>query len=73
MKVPFNDLTFQNEAVKTQIEQQFRKCITESKYIGGSALSEFERSFSQYVGMDHCIGTGNCTDALESGKLAFLK
>jgi len=65
MKIPFNDLTFQNQGIRVQLENQFRNCLDESIYIGGSALMEFEYSFAKYLGTDNCIGTGNCTDALE--------
>ena len=65
MKVPFNDLSFQNQKIRGQIEEQFQNCLEDSVYIGGSALSDFEYSFANYIGIDHCIGTGNCTDALE--------
>jgi len=65
MKVPFNDLTFQNQSIQSKIEEQFKKCLEESVYIGGKALSDFENSFARYLDVKHCIGTGNCTDALE--------
>ena len=65
MKVPFNDLSIHNREIQAKIEAQFKKCLNESVYIGGKALSNFEESFARYIGVNHCIGTGNCTDALE--------
>lgn len=65
MIVPFNDLSFQNKSIQSKIEGQIKKCLEESVYIGGKALTDFESSFAHYLDVKYCIGTGNCTDALE--------
>ena len=65
MKVPFNDLSFQNNQIRSEIEACFKQSLDNSYYVGGSVVTEFETAFSDYLGADFCIGTGNCTDSLE--------
>jgi len=65
MKIPFNDLTYQNNIVKTEILEIFKESFYRSVYIGGIWVEEFEEKFAAYIGVRHCIGVGNCTDALE--------
>lgn len=42
-----------------------REVLETAAFIGGPALSRFERAFAQYIGVDHAIGVANGTDALE--------
>jgi len=39
--------------------------ISTCNFIGGEAVRQFEYAFSEYLGVDHCIGVGNGTDAIE--------
>ncbi|MCH7513126.1 MAG: DegT/DnrJ/EryC1/StrS family aminotransferase [Bacteroidetes bacterium] len=65
MNIPFNDLTWQNNLIKTEILEGITALMSESVYIGGECVEEFENVFAEYIGVKYCIGTGNCTDALE--------
>jgi len=65
MKVPFNDLSFQNNQIRKELEDCFRQSLEDSYYVRGPAVTEFENAFAEYLGADFCIGTGNCTDSLE--------
>ena len=65
MKVPFNDLQIVNRKIRTDLEHQFQTNLDQANFIGGPSLSKFESSFAEYIGAKFCIGTGNCTDALE--------
>lgn len=65
MKVLFNDLTYQNNIVKPEILEIFKESFHRSVFIGGIWVQEFEEKFAAYIGVRHCIGVGNCTDALE--------
>lgn len=42
-----------------------REVIAKSAYIGGEYVTNFEKEFAQYVGVEHCLGVGNGTDAIE--------
>ncbi len=64
MKIPFVDLKVQYESIQSEIDGVIAKVITDSAFIGGSYLKTFETNFASYVGVKHCIGVGNGTDAL---------
>lgn len=63
--VPFIDLHAQYLSIKSEIDEAIRRCIEGSNFIKGEAVYDFERRFAEYLGMDHCLGCGNGTDALE--------
>jgi len=64
MKVEFVDLKMQYEKIKSDIDNAIREVISSSTFIGGPFLKSFERNFSQFVSVRHCIGVSNGTDAL---------
>jgi len=63
--VKFLDLTAQYETMKQEIDSAINEVITKSAYIGGEYVANFEKEFAQYVGVEHCLGVGNGTDAIE--------
>jgi dTDP-4-amino-4,6-dideoxygalactose transaminase len=65
MKVPFVDLKAQYNTIKDQIDNAIAGILEESTFIGGQVVTDFEQAFAKFLGADHCIGCGNCTDALE--------
>lgn len=42
----------------------FQQVLDESYFLHGRQVREFEEAFSAKLGMEHCLGVGNCTDAL---------
>lgn len=64
-KVKFLDLHSQYLTIQKDIDAAIKSVITNSSYIGGSNVADFETNFSRYQSADHCIGVGNGTDALE--------
>jgi aminotransferase EvaB len=63
MKVPFNYLPYQ--FYKTdQYFKEWKKLIKSSEFTLGSYVEKFEKLFSKYIGVKHCISTNNGTDAL---------
>jgi dTDP-4-amino-4,6-dideoxygalactose transaminase len=64
MKVPFADLKVQYEAIKQEVDQAIQEVIQTTAFISGKYANEFENAFAGYLGVDHCIGVGNGTDAL---------
>lgn len=65
MIVPFFELTNQYKQLSEEIDTAFSNILREGRFIGGEAVANFQRDFSQYLGVEHCIGCGNATDALE--------
>ncbi len=63
--VKFLDLFSQYKSVQKSVDIAIKKVIEESAFIGGKYVKEFEKDFSNYIGVDHCVGVGNGTDALE--------
>lgn len=63
--VKFLDLYQQYTSIKAEVDEAMAAVIRDSAFIGGPYVKAFERDFAAYVGVDHCIGVGNGTDALE--------
>lgn len=63
--IPFVDLNAQYRSIKHEIDNAINECVLEGNFIRGKAVSDFEDSFSKYIGTEYCLGCGNGTDALE--------
>ncbi len=63
-RVPFTDLGSMAGEVWPEIEQDYLACLLDGAYIGGPAVTAFEREWAAYCGADHAVGLGNGTDAL---------
>jgi len=64
MQIPFVDLRAQYESIKEEIDQAISDVILDSAFIGGKYIKTFERNYANYLGVNHCVGVGNGTDAL---------
>lgn len=64
MTVPFVDLKAQYQSIKNDIDNAIQKVIDESSFIGGTSIGVFERKFAELLGVRHCIGVANGTDAI---------
>ena len=63
MKVPYNYLPYEfNNNKKIIIE--WKKLIKTSDFTLGKKMVEFEKKFSNFIGVKYCIATNNGTDAL---------
>jgi dTDP-4-amino-4,6-dideoxygalactose transaminase len=65
MHIPLVDLRAQHEQVADEIAEGFRRVLDETSFILGGDVAQFEAEFAAFSGVDHCIGVGNGTDALE--------
>jgi len=63
--IPFFDLSRQHNHLQQPMEQAFQRVVMRSRFIMGEELGEFQRLFAEYLGVTHCVGCGNGTDALE--------
>ncbi|PXX97658.1 DegT/DnrJ/EryC1/StrS family aminotransferase [Halomonas sp. LBP4] len=61
----FLDLQKQYGAIKNEIDNAISSVITDSAFVGGKYVQEFEVAFATYQQAEHCIGVGNGTDAIE--------
>ena len=64
MKVPFSDLYKQYNNIKEGIDSAIQEVIMQSDFINGDHVSDFETAFAKSIGVEHCIGVGNGTDAI---------
>jgi dTDP-4-amino-4,6-dideoxygalactose transaminase len=64
MKINFVDLKAQYSSIKKDLDDAILNVINDSAFIGGKYLKSFEQHFADYIGVKHCIGVGNGTDAL---------
>ena len=64
MKVPFYDLSALVKTNKDSILSSVQRNLTEGTFIGGPAVSDFEKAFAEFLGVQHCVGVGNGLDAL---------
>lgn len=64
MKIPLINLKKQYETIKEETEKGVLDVLSNTQYIMGKNVKEFEKEFSEYLGVSHSISVGNGTDAL---------
>ncbi len=64
MNVKILDLTRQYEEIREKVESAVVEQMRSGMYIGGSAVTEFEKRFAGYIGTKHAIALNSGTDAL---------
>jgi dTDP-4-amino-4,6-dideoxygalactose transaminase len=63
--IPFVDLGAQQREIDEEVQAGLRRVFDTTAFIGGPDVGEFEQEYAAYSGVDHCVGVGNGTDALE--------
>ena len=65
MSIPLVDLAAQHAEIADEVSAGLAALFETSDFIGGKAVEEFERDYCELLGVPHCIGVANGTDALE--------
>lgn len=52
-------------ALRPEIDAAIQRVLESGHYVLGLEVASFESEFADYVGVDHSVGVGNGTDALE--------
>lgn len=65
MNVAFVDLHKQYLSLKDEMDKAIFEVIQRTSFIGGAEVKSFEEAFAHHVGVKHCIGCANGTDAIE--------
>lgn len=65
MAVAFGNLRTHYEAYRNEIDAAVRRALESGWYVLGRELEAFEKEFATYVGVKHCVGVANGTDAIE--------
>lgn len=64
MEVRILDLTRQYEIIREEVEKAVLNQMQSGMYIMGSAVTEFEKNFAEFIGVKHAISVNSGTDAL---------
>jgi len=64
MQIPLINLKKQYETIKTECDRKVLDLLSSAQYIMGENVKAFEKEFSEYLGVKHCISVANGTDAL---------
>ncbi len=64
LKIPFLDLKAQFNNVYNEIDDEITNIISNTAFIMGKPVVEFEKNFAHKLNAEYCIGVGNGTDAL---------
>lgn len=64
-EIPLVDLKAQHAEVADEVFAGLRSVMEAAAFILGEEVSRFEHEFARFVGVRHCVGVGNGTDALE--------
>ena len=65
MVLLINDLRARISCHRADIDRAIARVIDRGWLVLGPEVCTFETAFAEYVGVSHCIGVGNGTDALE--------
>ena len=63
--VPMFDLARAAARVDGELLRRWRRILDETAFVGGAEVQEFERSFADFLEVEHCVGVANGTDELE--------
>jgi len=62
--IPFMNLSRQYETLSEEVQTVMQKVCSETQFIGGKYVDEFEKDFASYLGAKYALATSNGTDAL---------
>jgi dTDP-4-amino-4,6-dideoxygalactose transaminase len=63
--VPMLDLGWQHRQVEDEVNAGFAQVMGATSFILGPDVTRFEREYARFSGVDHVVGVGNGTDAIE--------
>ncbi|MGB8657345.1 MAG: DegT/DnrJ/EryC1/StrS family aminotransferase [Candidatus Zixiibacteriota bacterium] len=64
MQVNFVDLKAQYQTIKPEIDQAIEGVISNTAFVLGKAVEDFEKKFATYCGVKYCLGINSGTSAL---------
>ena len=70
-RIPFVDLSAQHAEVAVEVQSGFAEVLAETSFVGGKQVTLFEEEYARFVGVEHCVGVANGTDALEIALRAY--
>lgn len=67
----FRDLISQYQVLKPQMDAAIERVLRDADFIAGDEIPVLEKELAEYIGVKHCAGCGNGTDALTLALLAW--
>ena len=64
-QIPFVDLASQHAEIAAEVEAGIAAVFATTAFVDGPPVADFEQQYAEFVGVDHCVGVANGTDALE--------
>ncbi len=64
MTIPLVDLKAQYASIKPEIDAAMQRVVSNTSFILGKEVAEFEKNFAAYCHAQHCVGTDSGTAAL---------
>ena len=71
MKVPFLDLSLQNQPLRSEILEAWAQTLDGNRFCLGKDVEAFEQAFAQACGAEESVGLDNGTSALQLAALAL--
>ena len=65
MKIPLVDLAAQQAEIDSEVRAGLDEVFAATAFIGGPQVAAFENAYAREIGVAHCVGVANGTDALE--------
>jgi dTDP-4-amino-4,6-dideoxygalactose transaminase len=65
--IAFRDLKRETRELETELRRAIDDVLSESRFVGGLGVAQFERDFADYCGVRHAIGVGSGTAAIAIG------
>jgi dTDP-4-amino-4,6-dideoxygalactose transaminase len=63
--IPLVDLAAQHRQVAEEVAAGWAQVLERTAFVNGPQVAAFEEEYADYLGVAHCVGVGNGTDALE--------
>lgn len=70
-KIPLVDLKAQYESIKPEIDAAIARVISNTSFIGGKEVSDFEAAFAAFQRTKYCVGIASGTGAIHLALLAL--
>lgn len=64
MKIPFVDLKSLHDGIKDELTEVFDRVLSNSTFVLGPEVQQFEQEFAAYTGTAHCVAVNTGTAAL---------
>jgi len=71
MLIEMVDLKGQYNKIKTEVDEAIISCISNTSFINGPAVKEFQYNLEKYLGVKHVIPCANGTDSLQIAMMAL--